>query len=721
MWTEDEPLSTTTRQTLKEQLQERETIVADTGHYEPGPHLQAEDPIKFEVLYTKLVQVVMNSHEVARLVSASPMTRELGELIFGLYTPSGDAVALSHGLIVHVHTISRMIKWMIENDYESNMGFAEGDYYFNNDPYIGGAHALDQMIVTPIIWDGELIGWAAGLTHVPEVGATAPGGYEVFFKTRFEEGLYLPCVKIGENDQLRPDLELLVERSVRTPVWWLTDNRAKVAGIRMIRDETKKLLEEYGAEYYRQAASEFIEDSFQAAKRKIGKVLHPGVYREVAWRGSVMPGEEMLLHAPVSLTVRTDGTIHLDFDGLSSASWQPFQGSLSCLEGLVLNGLIQNVLYDTRHNEGTLLAASWNVPAGTCCNPPTIFYPTTLWGPAYGAGVAAGQALGRAYYAAGYREEVHASSALSSGCTAGGIDQYRRSFGAHNMEFGSAGTPALAVLDGLDTSGVEFNPEGDMGDAEIWEQMMPQVYLGRAPRRDGGGFGRYRGGNGINSLYMMANTTEVQVGSFGSAPIFPTPGLMGGYPAGCLVMWIGQQTNLKELIERGDPLPAGEGDDPSNPDFVRMVDGVWECQPGANLRTRWAQPYDMFTAVTGDGGGFGDPLERNPESVARDVAMHMSTPHAARDVFCVALREDGTVDLEATAALRQARREERLREGLPAAEYLEHERERLVAGRVGAPVRRCYNDLLANSPNFARHFREFWRLDDDFLVPGEDA
>jgi acetone carboxylase alpha subunit len=423
----------------------------------------------------------------------------------------------------------------------------------------------------------------------------------------------------------------------------------------------------------------------------------------------------------VALTVHPDGMLDIDFDGLSSAFWQPFQGSLSCLEGLVLNGLIQKVLYDTRHNEGTLLAARLHVPEGTCCNPPSIFYPTTLWGPAYGAGVAVGQALSRAFYAAGYREEATASSALSSGCTAGGIDQYGRSFGSHNMEFAAAGTPATAVADGLDTSGVEFNPEGDMGDAEIWEQMMPQVYLAREPRRDGGGFGRYRGGNGINSLYVMANTTEVQVGSFGSAPIFPTPGLMGGYPAACLVMWIGQDTNLGELIERRAPLPGGEGDDPARPDFVRMVEGRWECHPGANLRTRWVEPYDMFTAVTGDGGGFGDPIERDPQAVARDVQRGMTTARAARAVYCVALGSDGAVDEEGTERLRRERRLERLRDALPADEYRRRERERLLEGRIGTPVQRCYNDLLRSSPTFARRFREFWELPEGFVVPGEDG
>jgi acetone carboxylase alpha subunit len=707
--------------TLRERLQAKEEAFAQNGCYVEELTLWQDDPIRFELLYTKLSQVVANAHEVARLVSASPMTRELGEVIFGLYTPEGDAICLSHGLIVHVHTISRMIKWMIANDYEEKMGFAEGDLFFNNDPYIGGAHALDQMIVTPVLVGDELIGWTAGLTHVPEVGATAPGGYDSFFTSRFHEGLYLPCVKVGENDEFRPDLELLVERSTRTPVYWLTDNRAKLTGSLMIRDAVKELVEEFGLDYYKRAGEEFIEDSLRAAKRKIGAVLHPGTYREVAWRGSPMPGDERLLHAPVELTVREDGSIHISFDGLSSAFWQPFQGSLSCLEGLVLNGLIQHVLYDSKHNEGTLLAAILEVPFGTCCNPPSILYPTTLWGPAYGAGLAVGQALSRAYYAQGYREEVHATSALSSGYTAGGTDQYGRSFGAHNMEFGAAGLPATAVSDGLDTSGVEFNPEGDMGDAEIWEQMLPSIYLAREIRLDGGGAGKFRGGNGIQSVYMLANTQEVETGAFGSVPIYPSPGLMGGYPAATLYTWTGKNTNLGEVIEAGRPVPSGEGEDPANPEFKQRVQGDWRVHHGANQRPERARPYDIFTAVTGDGGGFGDSLDRDPQLVARDVREGRTSRHAARDEYCVALGDDGEVDVPATERLRADRRRRRLAEALPADEYRRRARERLLAGRIPAPARRMYNDLLENSPRFALRMREFWDLPDDFLVPKEGA
>ncbi len=703
-------------------LRERDRRVADQGCYEVSLDVKDEDPIRFELLYSKLVQAVTSAHEVARLVSASPMTRELGEIIFGLYTPEGDAVVLSKGLLIHIHTMSRMIKWMIEHDYESDPGFAEGDFYFNNDPYIGGAHCPDQMIVTPIYWQGELVAWAGGLTHTPETGGSSPGGMIPFARSRFDEGLFLPCVKVAEGDRIKKDLEILVERSIRSPIFWLTDNRAKMTGTQMIREEVKNLIGQFGLEYFGKACREYIEDTYRAARQRIRKVLYPGRYREVAWRGNMMPGEETLLQGPIELTVTRDGRLILDCEGFSPAGRHPFQGTLPTMEGLTMNVVIQHLFYDLKHNDGVLMAVDLRVPTGSAGNPDSIFYPTALWGVTYGAGIATGQAIGRAYYAQGYREEVHASSALSSGYTAGGIDQYGRPFGAHNFEFAAAGLFATAVMDGLDTAGVEFNPEGDSGDSEIWEQIMPPIYLGREIHVDGGGFGKYRGGNGIMSFYMVWGTEEIDIGAFGSAPIFSSPGLMGGYPAGSLYMWVGSRTNLRRLIGEGRPVPSGEGEDPEHPDFVRMVEADWELIPGENRVGRPARPYDLFTAMTGDGGGFGDPIERAPELVRRDLENRVTTTRTARHVYCVAIDpETLEVDAVETERLRARRREERKRQALPAAEYRARERKRVLDGDFAPPTARMYRDVLGYSERFRQAFMEFWDLPADWRLPDPDA
>jgi len=702
---------------LKTRLAEQERRFKETSRYEPDLQVKEKDPIGFEVLFTKLLQAVTNAREVALSISASPATREQGEIIFGLYTPEGDSICLSTGLMIHVHTMSRAIKWMIENCYQSTIGFSEGDYFFNNDSFIGGGHPSDQMLITPFYVDGQLEGWVGGLTHVTETGAVEPGAMGSSFTSRFAEGLILPCIKIGEHDELRRDFDILVERSVRSPIPWLADNRAKLTGLRMIREAVRTLIDQTGSEAYRKITREYIEDTLQATREKVRRFLFPGRYREVAWRGVTLPGQESLLQAPCELIVGRDGSLRIDFDGLPSARRQPFQGTLPLFEGMLFNGLIQNLFYDLRYNDGTFLAVTLNVPKGTVCNPDNILLPTTLWGPAYGGMMALGQCVARAYFAKGYREEVHASGPLTSGNLAGGVDQYSRPFGGQCFEFASSGMYATAFMDGLDTAFSDFNAEGDMGDAEVWEQQMPQVFLVREIRKDGGGFGKFRGGHGIHSLYMVPDGIEMDMGAFGSPPIFSTAGIMGGYPAAALRVWAGRNSNLAEVIARGDPLPSTEGPDPAAPDFVRMVKADWEFAHGQNYPARALPPGSLFSVVSGDGGGYGDPLERDPALVVRDLEDGTTTARAAGDVYGVVVDETTVAaDAAATTALRALKRRERLARGVPASAYKRQMRERVVAHDFPRPAAALYRDVLRISPKFAREFRTFWDLPDDYTL-----
>ncbi|MET0482211.1 MAG: hydantoinase B/oxoprolinase family protein, partial [Aestuariivirgaceae bacterium] len=100
---------------LRERLLESEELMRRTGCYDGVTELtlRQQDPLKFEALHTKLRAFCVSAREMARRISASPGVREVGEMVVAIYTPEGDAVALSNGIMVHVHTMSRFIKWMI--------------------------------------------------------------------------------------------------------------------------------------------------------------------------------------------------------------------------------------------------------------------------------------------------------------------------------------------------------------------------------------------------------------------------------------------------------------------------------------------------------------------------------------------------------------------------------------------------------------------------------
>ena len=181
-------------------------------------------------------------------------------------------------------------------------------------------------------------------------------------------------------------------------------------------------------------------------------------------------------------------------------------------------------------------------------------------------------------------------------------------------------------------------------------------------------------------------------------------------------------TTIRKLIAEGRPIPSGEGEDPASPDFVRMVEGRWELIPGHNRIGRPAREGDLFTAMTGDGGGFGDPIERDPELVRRDLENQVTTPWTARHVYCVAIDlESLEVNKPETERLRQARREERKRTALPAQEYKARQREVLLRGDLAKPTARMYHAVLGSSGAFRRAFAEFWELPEGWEMTDPDG
>ena len=163
---------------LRERLLDSERLMEETGCYDGITELtlRNQDPLKFETLHTKLRAYCVSAREMARRISASPGVREVGEMVVAIYTPEGDAIALSNGIMVHVHTMSRFIKWMIRNGYEENPRIREGDIFANNDAFIGTVQVPDVMDVVPIFHEGTLVGWAGAVCHELEAGGITPGG-----------------------------------------------------------------------------------------------------------------------------------------------------------------------------------------------------------------------------------------------------------------------------------------------------------------------------------------------------------------------------------------------------------------------------------------------------------------------------------------------------------------------------------------------------------------
>ena len=187
-------------------------------------------------MFSRLRGGLVHARETAKKIAASPIVEQEGELCFTLYNAAGDCVLTSTGIIIHVGTMGAAIKYMIENNWESNPGIDPGDMFTNNDCSIGNVHPCDICTIVPIFWAGKLVGWVGGVTHVIDLGAMTPGSMSTGQVSRFGDGLQVTCRKTGINDTPLRDWLHESQRNVRTTKYWILDERTRIAGCHMIRE-----------------------------------------------------------------------------------------------------------------------------------------------------------------------------------------------------------------------------------------------------------------------------------------------------------------------------------------------------------------------------------------------------------------------------------------------------------------------------------------------------
>jgi acetone carboxylase gamma subunit len=243
-----------------------------------------------------------------------------------------------------------------------------------------------------------------------------------------------------------------------------------------------------------------------------------------------------------------------------------------------------------------------------------------------------------------------------------------------------------------------FNPEGDMGDIEMWELVKPVVYLGRRIKPYTGGIGRHRGGSSFESLMLIHGTPDFEIENIGCGGMFTSPGLFGGYPGAQAYVHNIYGSDIYAQAERGEAYPVR---DLSGEELLLNAFG------GEHVIKQ--DPYTLMQAVkTGDiylssgrgGGGLGDPLLRPEAAIAEDVADGHMTEAWARRAYALDDR-DGA-------------RRRRLERARPAAEWWAEQRERIIAQDLIEPVKCMYAESMRLGPEWAAEFRGFWDLPEDF-------
>lgn len=704
-------------QTLAEMLRASEQRFAETGCYQglEEMSLKDSDPLQFEKLFSRVRGGMVSARETALNISASPIVRELGEICFALYTPEGDNVALSTGIIVHVHTMSEAIKFMVRNGWEDNPEIRPGDIFANNQPTLGDVHNADVQTFVPIfapnpdLTHPELVAWAGGVIHVMDIGASTPGGVCVAPTTRFDDGIDLHCMKIGERDRIAAWHYKRVSMQSRAPGLYILDERTRLAGCHMIRDTVERLVLEEGLDTFKQFMREAIEDGRRAFKHRARSLLVPGRYRSAGFTEAryadktEMPKRarrDQILHGAYEAVIDADGRFTTDLRGCSAWGWHSFNATPAAQQGMQWILFTQTLICNDKINDGAYYATELKLTPGSWADlgdaPCSSSFP---WMPMFCTSTGYMRAVSRALQSRGYIEEIVGTYTVPGNVAqGGGIDQYGQISGFMNFEIGAQGQGGKYVLDGLDYGAAVFNPEGDMGDIEMWELVKPMIYLGRRIKPYTGGVGRHRGGSSFESLLLVHGTPDFEIENIGAGGMFTSPGIFGGYPGAQAYVHNVYGSDVYEQARAGASYPVS---DVSGEELAMQAFGgehVVKQDPYTLMQA--VKSGDLYLSSGRGGGGLGDPLLRFDEAIDADVAGgHIQAEWAERAY--------GRGD-------RDAVRRQRLHRARPAAEWWAQQRERILGQDLIDPVKCMYAESMRLEPRWAAEFRGFWDLPESF-------
>ncbi|MBX7233218.1 MAG: hydantoinase B/oxoprolinase family protein [Caldilineales bacterium] len=540
------------------------------------------DPITLEILWRRLLSIVDEADAaVARTAFSSVLRdahdytcmftdRQGRELVQGTLATPGQSGAMALGIKKLVQSIPAHT-------------FAEGDVFITNDPWALAGHLNDICVFSPIFHHDQLAAFTACVLHHADIGGRiASDNHDVF-----EEGLFIPLVKLYDAGQLNQAVLDLIRWNVRTPENVIGDIRAQIAANHVCAQQVRRMLEEYHLAGLDELAEEIIARSEASVRGAIAQTP-PGVYRAEGRIEQMAGRDDLVIRAAVEVR---GSDLFIDLNGSSPQVDWGGNVVFNFTYAYVHTAIKSIFDPDLPNNEGAAAPIHLTAPEGTVVN---CRFP---------AAVAARMQIGHFLTEIIYRALAPALPdrvlAASGGTPATmtvfyGRGHDRRPFHAVLIRGGGMGASARG-----DGAGCFIFPaNGANTPVEILESDTPLVFERRELIPDSGGAGEFRGALGRRAVIRVPDdetaplppvTLGVQSGRFR----LPPEGLAGGQPGRCARF---------------------------------LVNGV----PGDPYGLTRLQPGDVVTLEGAGGGGYGDPQRRQPERIEKDLHEGKITPAGAQ-------------------------------------------------------------------------------------------
>lgn len=575
----------------------------------------AVDAVTARVIRSAMETICFEMAVYVSRTAVSPILNQSNERNATILDASGRLAALSVGIPQLMLQSTLPVRFALE--FFGRERFHEGDVFLSNDPYHGAGHLPDYNVYAPCFAEGRLVGFASIQCHHADTGGSVPGGYNVTVDEVWGEGTRWPAVKVVDRGEEREDVLYALQANNRVSAFE-GDIRAQIGAARLGVRRLGEVIARHGADRFEAAVQWNIDYSARRFAEEVASwpdgVYEADVYVDHDPRGN--PD----IHIHLVATVQGD-RLHLDFGGSDSRPELQAWSTYGNTRGYAIAALAALMDSSIPKNEGFFDSVSLHVPEGCVLNPPPG---KAVSAGTHHPGIEVGEAIAMAL--SKVRPERCAPQVYKTGIPTTIVGRHPGSaerFIDNSAEVYAGWCSAVKGTDGWGAFNAAF---GNLwkATAEINESIFPHRQWSRDYRTDSGGPGRWRGG--LGSHYVKEVLVPASVYTYVVGMRYPMPGIAGGLP--------GEPNRL--VLRAGSPSEVVVKD---TADWVPL------------------EPGDLIVYDYGGGGGWGDPLERDPEAVLDDVLDEYVSVESARRDYGVVLTgslADMTlaVDLAATEALR---------------------------------------------------------------------
>ncbi|KAJ6463755.1 Hydantoinase/oxoprolinase-domain-containing protein [Mycena vulgaris] len=578
------------------------------------------DPVTLQLVESAFQNARLEMDALITRVAMSPAMREQLDFFPMIADCQGRMIVGQFGSFLH----DLLPKW--------GQPMLEGDVYITNDPYagkklMGGAisHLNDMLIIMPIHFEGELIGWASNLGHFTDLGGSCAGSMPNCAHSIYEEGVQIPVSRLYAEGVPNKAVFEIIERNCRTHDFAKADLQALVAACRIAAARICELAKRFGAKKLKSAMDAMLERNMIAVSRLIDTAIpdEPISFTDYIdddanglgpWRITCRMWKEP---AP---DVYGGKRLVFDFDGTEPQSEYSINFYLSHMMLKMFASIYLLMVYDpaTLANDGSYSLIDIRIPQGTILSPirpAALSCRTHLLGRIFDVlGALFGQRNPDFLNAAGFSDSPHLF--YSAWDKHGDYQQL--------YQIGFGGIPARPHGDGPD--GHSLWPSMRSVPNEVLESKLSLRVDRYETVIDSGGAGFYRGGNGMRIDYVWLDPGEISIHDD---------------------RWLTKPWG----VHGGDPGLR------STKTLVKAKDGK-RIILGSKVDAYPVEAGDILEWVTWGGGGWGDALKRDPELVAKETREKLVSVAAAKARYGVVVT-GGKVDVSATEALRASMRAER--------------------------------------------------------------